>query len=94
MQDRNEQLEILQSKVGALDDLLKEPLPAKAVERTVAILPRKGEVVKLRGLDFEVRFVNKNTGEIRLALICGAEQRNGAERAGAEETASKVRTED
>ena len=73
MQDRNDFLEIVNTKVGALDDLQKERLPANAVQRTIAILPQKGEVVKLRGLDFEVRFVNKRTGEIRLALIRGAE---------------------
>lgn len=94
MQDINDLQEIVNAKVGALDDLQKEPFPANAVQRTIALIPQKGEVVKLRGLSFEVRFVNKRTGELRLALIRDAQQRTEAERAGADETASEVRTED
>ena len=75
MQDRNEMLDILNTKLGTLDDLHKQPMPEKAVSRTIAILPDQGEVVKLRGLDFVVRYVNKRTGKLHLE-IRSAEQRN------------------
>ena len=93
MQDRNDMLEILNAKVGRLDDLLKEPMPEKATSRTIALLPDQGEIVQLRGLDFVVRYVNKRTGKLHLEIRV-AELRDGAERAGAEETAKSLRTED
>ena len=75
MQDRDDELRILNAKLGTLDDLRKEPMPANATSRTIGILPQKGEIVKLRGLDFQVRFVNNRTGELRLALSRDAEHR-------------------
>ena len=78
MQDRNELQEIVNAKTGTLDDLAKEPMPATAVQRTIGLLPQKGEIVKLRGLDFTVRFVNNRTGELRLTLIRDAQQAVGA----------------
>jgi hypothetical protein len=77
MQDRNEHLDILNSKIGTLDNLLKEPMPEKAVSRTIALLPDQGEIVQLRGLDFVVRYVNKRTGKLHLE-VRAAEHRNEA----------------
>lgn len=81
MQDRNDMLDILNTKVGKLDDLLKEPMPAKATSRTIAILPNQGEVIQLRGLDFVVRYVNKRTGKLHLEIRAD-ELRNEAVDAG------------
>jgi len=78
MQDRDDLERLLNSKLGTLDDLQKEPMPAKAVKRTISLLPSQGDVVKLRGLDFSVRFVNKSTGVLHLSLTRVAEQRNEA----------------
>ena len=94
MQDINDLLKIVNAKVGALDDLQKEPFPANAVQRTIAVLPRKGEVVKLRGLNFKVRFLNKRTGDIHLALIRDVELRNEAVDAGADDQPKELSTED
>ena len=73
MQDKNDLQEILNAKLGAFDDLVKEPMPANATSRTISRWPKKGEVVKLRGLDFQVRFANERTGELRLALVRAAQ---------------------
>jgi len=82
MQDRDELERLLNSKLGTLDDLQKEPMPAKAVKRTISLLPNQGDVIKLRGLDFSVRFVNKSTGVLHLSLTRVAEQRDAPVHAG------------
>jgi hypothetical protein len=77
MQDRDELERLMGTKLGTFDDLAKEPMPAKAVQRTIAELPNKGDVVKLRGLDFVVRYVNKKMGKLHLEIR--VEQRDGAD---------------
>ena len=72
MQDRNDFLEVLNSKLGTFDDLSKEPMPEGATSRTIGLWPKKGEVVKLRGLDFQVRFSCEKTGELRLSIARAA----------------------
>jgi DNA/RNA endonuclease YhcR with UshA esterase domain len=74
MQDRNNQFEVLMGKVGEEKELLGEDIPADVVQRTIAKLPQKGQVVQIRGLDFEVRFVNNRTGEMRLVLVRGSRE--------------------
>lgn len=93
MQDRNDMLDILNAKVGKLDDLLKEPMPEKATSRTIALLPDQGEIVQLRGLDFVVRYVNKRTGKLHLEIRT-AELRDEAVDVGADESTKQVRTEE
>ena len=93
MQDRNELEALLQTKLGTLADLQKEPMPPKAVQRTIAELPNPGDVVKLRGLDFVVRYCNKRTGKLHLEIRV-VEHQDEAVGEGAGESPKSLRTED
>lgn len=73
MQDRRDS-EILLAKSGALDELQRMHLTPGANNRVIAVLPKKGETVKIRGLQFDVKFVNRRTGEMRLRLSAAEQQ--------------------
>ncbi len=55
-------------RVGVFADLAQAEIDRRTTAIVLATLPRKGEVVVFRGLNFEVKFVNRHTGEMRLRL--------------------------
>ncbi len=67
MQDHTED-QITYAKTGKLRSLLDEPMQEGTTHRVVGLFPQKNEVVTFRGLQWEVRFSNSKTGELRLKL--------------------------